>query len=153
MGHAPAMTIGTYTPVIRELKGEPIVPEEAEQRSSGCGVVPGDRILERRARVHRIVAGQRDAQQVDGDVWGPPRRRAPVRDRRGIAWFAGMARPGLEPGTPGFSAAGRIYSYGEKTLQIVGCRARPRQHHPCGFYGFLVGYGRGGAATSFFAAE
>jgi integrase len=26
MGHAPAMTIGTYTHVIRELKGDPIVP-------------------------------------------------------------------------------------------------------------------------------
>jgi integrase len=30
MGHAPAMTIGTYTHVIRELKGEPIVPAEEQ---------------------------------------------------------------------------------------------------------------------------
>jgi integrase len=28
MGHAAAMTIGTYTHVIRELKGEPLVPAE-----------------------------------------------------------------------------------------------------------------------------
>jgi hypothetical protein len=76
------MTNGTYTPVIRELKGEPIVPEEAEQRSSGCGVVPGDRILERRARVHRIVAGQRDAQQVDGAVLG--RVRSALAATRGV---------------------------------------------------------------------
>ena len=30
MGHAPAMTIGTYTHVIRELKGEPVVPAEEQ---------------------------------------------------------------------------------------------------------------------------
>ena len=30
MGHAPAMTLGTYTHVIRELKGEPIVSAEAQ---------------------------------------------------------------------------------------------------------------------------
>jgi integrase len=30
MGHAPAMTIGTYTHVIRELKGEPIVAAEEQ---------------------------------------------------------------------------------------------------------------------------
>jgi integrase len=30
MGHAPAMTIGTYTHVIRELKGEPMVPAEEQ---------------------------------------------------------------------------------------------------------------------------
>jgi hypothetical protein len=30
MGHAPAMTIGTYTHVIRELKGEPIVSAEEQ---------------------------------------------------------------------------------------------------------------------------
>jgi integrase len=30
MGHAPAMTIGTYTHVIRELKGEPLVPAEEQ---------------------------------------------------------------------------------------------------------------------------
>jgi hypothetical protein len=30
MGDAPAMTIGTYTHVIRDRKGEPIVPAEAQ---------------------------------------------------------------------------------------------------------------------------
>jgi integrase len=30
MGHAPAMTIGTYTHVIRELKGEPMAPAEEQ---------------------------------------------------------------------------------------------------------------------------
>lgn len=30
LGHAPAMTIGTYTHVIRELKGEPIVSAEEQ---------------------------------------------------------------------------------------------------------------------------
>jgi hypothetical protein len=30
MAHAPAMTIGTYTHVIRELKGEPMVPAEEQ---------------------------------------------------------------------------------------------------------------------------
>jgi integrase len=30
MGHAPAMTIGTYTHVIRELKGEPIISAERQ---------------------------------------------------------------------------------------------------------------------------
>jgi len=40
MGHAPAMTLGTYTHVIRELKGEPIVSaeeqiEEARKKRGG----------------------------------------------------------------------------------------------------------------------
>jgi integrase len=30
MGHVPAMTIGTYTHVIRELKGEPMVSAEEQ---------------------------------------------------------------------------------------------------------------------------
>jgi hypothetical protein len=30
MGHAPAMTLSTYTRVIRELKGEPIVSAEEQ---------------------------------------------------------------------------------------------------------------------------
>jgi hypothetical protein len=88
MGHAAAMTIGTYTHVIRELKGEPIVPAEEQIE---------------RAREER--AGR----------WGTPRRRAPVRSRRGMPWFAGMARPGLEPGTPRFSASWGDYLMQEET--------------------------------------
>ena len=40
MGHSPAMTLGTYTHVIRELKGEPIVSAEEqieEARRKGRG--------------------------------------------------------------------------------------------------------------------
>lgn len=40
MGHAPAMTIGTYTHVIRELKGEPVVPAE-EQIERARQELPG----------------------------------------------------------------------------------------------------------------
>lgn len=40
LGHAPAMTIGTYTHVIRELKGEPIVSAE-EQIEQARRDLPG----------------------------------------------------------------------------------------------------------------
>jgi len=52
MGHAPAMTIGTYTHVIRELKGEPIMtPEEQIERA-------------REERAGRL--GDADAASADG---------------------------------------------------------------------------------------
>ena len=44
LGHAPAMTIGTYTHVIRELKGEPIGvrPRSKSNRPAGsCRDVSG----------------------------------------------------------------------------------------------------------------
>ena len=76
MGHALAMTIGTYTHVIRELKGEPIVPAEEQ--------------IER-------------ARQERAGRLGDAEAASAVRSGREMPSFAGMARPGLEPGTPRFS--------------------------------------------------
>ena len=51
MGHSPAMTLGTYAHVIRELKGEPVV--SAEQQIE---------------RARRELPGRfRDAEAVEAD--------------------------------------------------------------------------------------
>ena len=79
MGHVPAMTLGTYAHVIRELKGEPAVSaeEQIEQAAVGCR-----------------------------DAWGRRRRRGGWAEEVANGAVATMARPGLEPGTPRFSAPG-----------------------------------------------
>ncbi len=76
LGHAPAMTIGTSTHVIRELKGEPIVSAEEQ-----------------------IERARRDLPGRFGDVGPVAAAAREPEDPR----CAGMARPGLEPGTPRFS--------------------------------------------------
>jgi hypothetical protein len=44
MGHSPQMTVGTYSHVIRELKGQPVV--SAEQQIERARVEDGGRLVD-----------------------------------------------------------------------------------------------------------
>jgi hypothetical protein len=44
MGHSPQMTVGTYAHVIRELKGQPIMP--AEEQIEQVRVEDGGRLVD-----------------------------------------------------------------------------------------------------------
>ena len=96
MGHAPAMTLATYTHVIRELKGLPALPA-AEQIDTPARLV---------------------------DVWWTSRPQAERHKSAKRCRFAAMARPGLEPGTPRFRSDALDPRTPRNALQIGRSRVR-----------------------------
>jgi hypothetical protein len=79
-----------------------------------------------------------------------PNPRSPRQNKRISRDFSKWRDPDSNRGHHDFRQPDRSALTSEKPLQISSLtRVRQCRRGPCGFVGFLVGYGRGGAATSF----